>query len=299
MNTTFDKGSKNFLPAVVFTSALGLLAILFSPSLVSLARFALQNDLYSYVLIIPAVSLYLIFIQRMRPAGVTGNSRGVGVMLCAIGAMALSGYGLAASSDIAFSMQDSIAITTFSFVALVAGVCGLLLDTGRFRRIVFPLAFLAFMAPLPIAVETGLEHFLQHGSAPPTSFLFHLAGMPVFQHDLVFELPGISIQIAPECSGIRSTLVLFMASLIAGHLFLRSPWKRSILAAVVVPLALARNGFRIFTIGELCVHVGPHMIDSDIHHKGGSIFFALSLAPFFLVLFLLVRSERAPKRITP
>ena len=299
MNTTIVRGRKNCSPAVGFLFALSIVVVLFGPSLVSLARFAWQNDLYSYVFIVPPVSFYLWFIQKRPPLEEAGYSRWVGVMLCAIGAVALLGYGLAASSGSPFSTQDSIAITTLSFVALVAGVCVLLLDTGQFRRIIFPLAFLAFMAPLPMAVEAGLEHFLQHGSAPPTSFLFYLAGTPVYRHDLVFELPGISIQIAPECSGIRSTLVLFMASLIAGHLFLRSPWKRSILAAVVVPLALVRNGFRIFTIGELCVHVGPHMIDSDIHHKGGSIFFALSLAPFFLVLFLLVRSERAPKRIAP
>jgi len=40
------------------------------------------------------------------------------------------------------------------------------------------------------------------------------------------------------------------------------------------------------------VHVSPDMIDSFIHHHGGPIFFTLSLIPFFLLLFLLVRSER-------
>jgi exosortase/archaeosortase family protein len=53
-----------------------------------------------------------------------------------------------------------------------------------------------------------------------------------------------------------------------------------------------RNGFRIFTIGELCVHIGPEMIDSPIHHKGGPLFFALSLIPFFILLTWLHRSER-------
>ena len=48
----------------------------------------------------------------------------------------------------------------------------------------------------------------------------------------------------------------------------------------------------MFTIGELCVHVGPQMINSPIHHKGGPIFFALSLIPFFLLLVALQKSER-------
>jgi exosortase C (VPDSG-CTERM-specific) len=156
----------------------------------------------------------------------------------------------------------------------------------------FPLCFLVFLAPFPVAVEHAIESFLQYGSAPPSYWLFKLAGTPVFRQDMIFELPGMRLQIAPECSGIRSTLVLFMTSLVAAHLFLRSPSKKLILVAVVVPLALMRNGFRIFTIGELCVHVGPHMIDSQIHHRGGPIFFALSLIPFSVLVYYLVKSDR-------
>jgi exosortase/archaeosortase family protein len=121
----------------------------------------------------------------------------------------------------------------------------------------------------------------------------------VFRQDLVFQLPGMTLQIAPECSGIRSSIVLFITSLVAGHLFLRSPWKRATLTLAVIPLALLRNGFRVFVIGELCVHVGPHMIDSPIHHHGGPIFFALSLIPFSLLTFYLVKSDRNPAQSKP
>ena len=61
----------------------------------------------------------------------------------------------------------------------------------------------------------------------------------------------------------------------------------------MIPLGLLRNGFRVFTIGELCVHIGPQMINSPIHHKGGPIFFVLSLIPLFILLIALQKSERA------
>jgi exosortase/archaeosortase family protein len=100
------------------------------------------------------------------------------------------------------------------------------------------------------------------------------------------------MEVADECSGIRSSLVLFITSLLAGHLFLNTPWKRAVLTLVVIPIAIVRNGFRIFTIGMLCVHIDPSMINSPIHKRGGPLFFALSLIPFFLLLAWLRRTER-------
>src|SRR5262249_56535760 len=37
-----------------------------------------------------------------------------------------------------------------------------------------------------------------------------------YTQGLVFDLPGFSLEVAPECSGIHSTLVLFITSLLAG-----------------------------------------------------------------------------------
>jgi hypothetical protein len=62
----------------------------------------------------------------------------------------------------------------------------------------------------------------------------------------------------------------------------------------VIPLGILRNGFRVFVIGMLCVHVGPHMIEHVIHRRGGPVFFALSLLPLFALLWWLRRWERRP-----
>ena len=67
------------------------------------------------------------------------------------------------------------------------------------------------------------------------------------------------------------------------------------LVAFVIPLGILRNGFRVFVIGMLCVYVGPHMIDSPIHHRGGPVFFTLSLVPLFLLLWWLRRGEQRAK----
>jgi exosortase C (VPDSG-CTERM-specific) len=277
--------------------ATAALCIAFGFPLSQLGRFALQHDLYSYVLLVPLVSGYL-FITALKkvPTSTHSGNRRVAASSLALGLVSLAVFWSAKLSGIPLALQDGLALTTTAFVFLFGSVFAFYSSRSTFSHALFPLAFLFFMVPFPLAFEQGLEAFLQHGSAPPAYWLFSLAGTPVFKEGMVFQLPGISLQIAPECSGIRSTIVLFMTSILAGKLFLRSPWKRALLAGFVIPLALIRNGFRIFTIGELCVHVGPHMIDSDIHHKGGSIFFALSLIPFFLFVLFLSRSERLPKQ---
>ena len=159
----------------------------------------------------------------------------------------------------------------------------------------FPFALLLFLAPFPQALHDRIESFLQHGSAEVADWLFQISGLSYYRAGLFFKLPGLTLQVAPECSGIHSTVVLFITSLVAGRMLLRRPWNRAVLTLFVLPLALVRNAFRIFVIGELCVHVGPHMIHSPIHHRGGPLFFALSLVPFFALLYFLKKSELKKK----
>jgi exosortase/archaeosortase family protein len=106
-----------------------------------------------------------------------------------------------------------------------------------------------------------------------------------------FLLPGIPIRVAEECSGFNSSFVLFIVSLVAGHLFFKKTHNKVLLALAVIPLAIIRNGFRITTISLLCVHVGPHMIHSPIHSHGGPLFFALSMIPFTALIWWMRRSE--------
>jgi exosortase len=132
---------------------------------------------------------------------------------------------------------------------------------------------------------------LQHASAAAAAAMLRVSGMPVLQDGTYFHLHGFRLDVAPECSGIRSSIVLIIVSLVAGYVFLKSNWRRTALVAAVVPLALLRNGFRIFIISELCVHIGPEMINSPIHRRGGPIFFALSMIPFFFLLMFFRRQE--------
>jgi exosortase C (VPDSG-CTERM-specific) len=208
----------------------------------------------------------------------------------------LAVYWIILLSGTKLAPEDSLALTTFSLVLFFWGICGYFLGRETVRALAFPLVFLVFMVPFPICLRTSLETALQYGSADAAHAFFTISGMPFLRDNVAFHLPGFSLQVAPECSGIRSTLALFITSLLAGHLYLRSPWKRAVLTVSVILIALLRNGFRVFVIGQLCVHIGPEMIDSPIHRHGGPVFFALSLIPFGVLLLWLVHLERRAVR---
>jgi exosortase len=155
--------------------------------------------------------------------------------------------------------------------------------------------FLFLLIPIPDVLAEPIVRFLQERSADFALWLFRICTVPVFREGLVLQIPTLDLVVAEQCSGIRSSWVLFITSLLASHLFLRSPWRRLVLVAFVIPLGVLRNGFRILVIGLLCVHVGPHMIDSVIHHRGGPFFFTLSLVPLFLLSWWLRRQEQRLK----
>jgi exosortase C (VPDSG-CTERM-specific) len=266
-----------------------LLMLLFIHPLTRLILYAAQSNLYSHIVLVPFITAYLLYLQRGRPAIAYRTSIG--------GAVALGGIGIVAVAAAiewrgSLSMNDGLALMALAFVSFVAAGGFLFFGSKWMASKAFPFAFLIFMVPLPDAAVNWLEKASVLASAEAAALFFNLTGTPLARQGTVFELPGIVLRVAQECSGIRSSLVLFITSLLASHLFLRTRWRQTVLVAFVILLGILRNGFRIAVVGLLCVYVGPQMIDSPIHHRGGPIFFALSLVPLYLLLWWLRRQEQ-------
>ena len=272
-----------------FALAAAALAVAFAVPLWKLFRFAVGEELQSYIPLMPLVCGYIVWTQKSQLPHGSAPARKPAALFGIAGIAAAAGS--VAMLHSATPAQNSLALSTLALLLCLASAGCWFLGGATMRFLAFPFALLIFMIPFPVPVRNLVEALLQHGSAAVAQWMFVLAGTPLLREDMVFHLPGMTIRVAPECSGIHSTLVLFITSLMAGHMILRRPWKRAVLCLAVIPLALLRNGFRVFVIGELCVHVGPRMINSPIHRHGGPLFFVLSLAPFFLLLYFLRKSE--------
>lgn len=274
----------------LFCLAITLLVLLFSVPLYHLVQLAGKDSLYSDVPIIPLLSLYLIWLRRERMPASLNPSFKTTVLFFSAAFLMLGGFWLSGRDTV--PIEDYLAWNVSAFLLFFAGVCCAFPGGAFMRTFACPIALLAFTVPFPVGLRHMIETILQHGSAIFAGLFFCIAGDPAVREGLQFHMPDIVIRVAPECSGIHSSVALTIVSIAGGWLFLRSPWKRAVLALAVLPLALIRNGFRIFVIGHLCIVDGPQMIDSPIHHKGGPFFFILSLFPFFLLLLLMRKTER-------
>jgi exosortase C (VPDSG-CTERM-specific) len=270
---------------------------IFAQSLLALINYAAGSDLFSYILLIPVVSAYLLFLRRNQlpkeyavdlPLALVFLAAGVGFFAFA--------YWLHLGEQ-SSAKADYLTPQTLSFLCLLAAGGFFFFGRAWMRAAAFPLAYLIFMVPMPDSMADALETASKYASAEVANVLFHLSGTPFLRDGRVFQLSNITIEVAQECSGIRSSWVLLMTSILAANLFLKTPWRRFALVAFVIPLAILRNGFRILVIGLLCVNLGPQMIHSVIHRRGGPVFFVLSLIPLLLLLWWLHKSEIRTHRV--
>jgi exosortase C (VPDSG-CTERM-specific) len=264
------------------------LLLLFAQPLTKLMLYAARSSLYSYILLVPFISGYLLYMNRSRCSATYRTSIAGTITAASIAITALvAGIGWERN----LSINDKFSLMALAFVSFVAVGGFLFFGSKWMAAMAFPATFLIFMVPLPDVATKWLEEALVLASAQTAALLFSVSGTPFVREATFFQLPRIALRVARECSGIHSSWVLFITSLLASHLLLRTSWRRVALVAFVIPLGILRNGFRILVIGLLCVHVGPQMIGSSIHRRGGPLFFALSLVPLLLLLLWLRRQE--------
>ena len=270
---------------------IAMATLAFALPLFRLLVHASGQSLHSHIPLVPLMAAYLLVSGRadLPPAG---RPSPIGAVLTA--AVALAALAAVATLDGKLTVNDGLGLMALAYVAAIATGGFLFLGARWMAAAALPMAVLLFLVPLPDAAVIWLEDALVAASADVSAWMLRATGTPLLRDGTVFTLPTIVLEVARECSGIRSTWVLFITSIVASHMFLKSPWRRLVLIACVFPLGVIRNGFRIVTIALLCVHVGPHMVNSVFHHRGGPIFFALSLVPLFALMFWLRRGERQP-----
>jgi exosortase len=275
---------------LAFAALLTISIALFWRPLRTIASLSWTDGRYSHLLLIPVVSALLLYFERVKIFSLPKDRVGAGFsFLLGVAAIyAISVTRLGASERLTLAILSTVLV----WIAIFAFCYG----SRALRAAAFPLGFLAFMIPLPESVLNWMVHVLQTASADVSAVLFHAIGMPFFRRGFLFLLPGIQIEVASECSGIRSTTALVLASVLAGYVLLRSPSRRIVFTLAAIPIGIFKNAVRIVSLSYLGVYVDRAYLEGRLHHQyGGLVFSSLSLLLVVPLLILLLKSEAPSK----
>jgi exosortase len=262
-------------------------------TLAVLCVYSLDHESCSHIVLIPLVSAYLLFMERKRIFSSVRPALASGAVPILFGTAL---YWLAEGNAITWRGNESLSVATLAIVLIWVGGFVCTYGLAAARAAAFPLLFMLLMIPLPDSVLAWTIHSLQLGSTEVTYLIFKIFDMPVLRQGFVLSLPSVSIQVAAECSGIRSSVALFITCLLAAHFYLRTRWKILVFLFLVIPLTVIKNGIRIATLTLLSVYVNPDFLHGTLHRDGGFVFFLLALLLLLPVFLALERSERSPAK---
>ena len=272
-----------------FIAFLVVSSLVFRSELSALFRFSMVEDYASHIVLVPLIVAFLLFTERRRIFAVTRSGAAAGIALIGIGVL-LYWLGGRASSQLA--TDYSLSLQSLAVVILWIG--GFLFCYGipAARAATFSLLFLLLMVPLPVSFVDRIIYWLQAGSTELTYLIFQMVGTPVLRDGFFLTVPGVTIEVAKECSSIRSSIALFITCLLAAHMYLRSAWRQAFFVLLSLVVSIVKNGIRIATLTLLSIHVDRGFLTGKLHQQGGFVFFLIALGILFPVLMWLQKSER-------
>ncbi len=242
---------------------------------------------YSHCILIPLISIFLVWRERAALARTPfkGSWLGVGVLIVGAGL-----WGVAELSTI-------WTIEQYAFVVVVYGLVLSLVGTEVFRRLWMAMLILVFTIPLPIFFYNSLSLHLQLLSSALGVDVIRLFNIPVYLDGNVIDLGVYKLQVAEACSGLRYLFPLITLAFIVAYFFRAPFWKRLVIVLASVPVAILMNSLRIGLVGVSVAYWGQKMAEGVLHFFEGWVVFMFSTALLLLVAAVLVRMGRHPRHL--
>lgn len=259
---------------------------LYEPTLTHLVGQWWRDPNFSHGFFVPLFAAFVVWQERHRLAAIDRRPSWWGLLALALALTLLLGGQLGAE----------LFLARISLVLLLAALVVVFLGWSFFRALLFPLAFLLLMIPIPTIIFNQITFPLQLQASKVAAFTLPLFGVPILREGNVINLPVMSLEVAEACSGIRSLMSLTTLAVIYGYLMERRIWVRWVLALAAVPIAIVANSVRIIGTGLLVQYWNPDKAEGFFHASWGWIIFVLSLLMLYslhAVIRLLLRGRGA------
>jgi len=231
----------------------------------------LHDPDYSHGILVPLFSGFLVWRMRHRLARLPTQPSWWG-LAGIVGALTVLVVG---------KLGAELFLTRSSFILLLGGIVLYFLGWRWLRALLFPLLFLFLMIPIPALLFDQISLPLQFFASHVASSLLTLAGVPVLRAGNIIRLPTMTLEVAQACSGIRSLISLIALAIIYGYFLESSLWRRVVLVAAAVPIAVLANAGRIMGTGMLVEYWSPEWATGFFHAFSGWLVFVVALFLLF------------------
>jgi exosortase len=169
-------------------------------------------------------------------------------------------------------------------IIVLAGLILYLYGIAHFKLLLFPLAYLIFMVPLPAIVYNTIAFKLQLLVSTISAELIRWTGVAVYRDGNILEVATVGpLAVEEACSGMRSIMALLALSSLLAYILYRTKLRQWILVASALPVAVVTNIFRVTMTGILAYHFGREMAEGWLHESFGWIVFVIAFALLWLI----------------
>jgi exosortase len=232
---------------------------------------------FSHGFLIVPIAAYLVWERRKKLAATPIEPTVVGLvlLLCSLATLAAGILGV------------ELFLSRVSMIGVIGSV--VLFTTGwRFLRVLmFPLAFLLLMIPIPAIVFNQIAFPLQLLASKCAQYTLSMAHIPVLREGNVIVLANTSLEVAEACSGIRSLISLVTLAIVYGYFTDARPWARVVLTLAAVPVAVVSNAARVAGTGVAAHYYGPEVAEGFFHTFSGWMLFLVAFVMLFAIQKLL------------
>jgi exosortase len=271
-----------------FAACILLVAFLWSywPGLVELWNTWQRSDEYSSGLLVPFITIYILWARR-RDLAQCRIGPSVWGLFAFLAAQAVRLFGL-------FFMYGSA--ENLSIALSIAALVLLLFGWQLFRKVSMVLLFLCLMLPWPNRIQAAVALPLQSWATSSAVFCLEVMGYEVIQEGNIIHIGQSSVAVAEACNGLRMITAFFVISGLVVLLVKRVWWEKLVILVSSLPIALLCNTVRLTITALAFMVLNGEYWEKIFHDFGGYAMMPLALAAIVAELWLLAKLTTPPTK---
>jgi exosortase len=250
-----------------------LLVVAYHRAAATLWRVWMTNDNYSHGPLVPLVSLVLAWRLRgaLRAQPARTDARGL-VLVTAAAALLVLGQ-----------RADVFLLQGYSMVAMAVGLVWTFAGPAWLRALAFPLGFLICMLPFPPVFVNNLSYALKDATVRLSAAAASALGVNMQREGMTVYLAAGELRIENPCSGLRSLVSLLATGAIFAYLQEGAAWRKAVVFAAAIPLAMLGNAVRITGLILVADYAGLPAATGVYHDVSGFAVYAAAVLGLFLL----------------